>query len=335
MRFDLSAFSGRDRIAAGSDPPMVAATRPLPAVGLVTFLVGLACLLVGAGGAIFELRNALVNDTLILPQLLLVLPLAAWGYSLRFVRWHLLIRRAVPTLGLWQSFRAQAIGFGLSVTPGRVGELWKLHLVERATNAPAALGGGAMLIERATDLIGFTVLVLLAATQATGTVAYHPGLSALAVAVALAILLVTRPYLTRRLSAARGPTFFRHLVEGGDAVIRPVPVALAFLSLVVGRAGDGLLLWGTLAALGHPIAPAYAILAFAVGGLVGGISLLPGGLGAAEGTMVGLLTLSGVPIPVGLAAALITRGLILWVWVALGILLFAHDQFGRQSRQHP
>ena len=307
-----------------------ASSRALPTVGVVTFLIGLAALVVGAGGAILALRTALANSNgnLVLAQLLLVLPLAGWGYGLRFVRWHLLIRRAVPTLGFWPSFRAQAIGFGLSVTPGRIGELWKLHLVERATNEPAALGAGAMLIERATDLIGFTALVAIAATQVSGLIGHLPLASGLAAAGVLVVMLAARWLIGRHKSITRGPSLIGQLIAGGSAVIKPVPVALALLALILGRTGDGLLLWGVMGALGHPVAPAFAIFAFATAGLVGGVSLLPGGIGAAEGTMVAVLATGGVPAATGLLAALITRALILWIWVAFGMLLFAQDQLG-------
>lgn len=304
----------------------------LPAIGLVTFLIGGASLVLGAAGAMVALQSALGNGTLALTQLLPVLPLAGWGYALRFLRWHLLIRRAVPALRLWPSFRAQAIGFGLSVTPGRVGELWKLHLVERATSQPASLAMGALLVERATDAIGFTVLMAIAATLASGTITRPMGASTVGIAVLLAIALALRPFVARYLGRSSGTSLLRQLATGSSAVLRPVPVGLALLALVVGRAGDGLLLWGVVTALGCPITPAFAILAFAAGGLAGGLSLLPGGIGAAEGTMVAVLATGGVPAEVGLLAALITRAFILWIWVGFGFFLFARDQFGPRMK---
>jgi uncharacterized membrane protein YbhN (UPF0104 family) len=303
----------------------IAPSRAVPSLGIVTLLIGVGSLIVGAAAAVVALGTTLANGTLAPAHLLLVLPLAFWGYGLRFVRWHLLIRRAVPNLGLWPSFRAQAIGFGLSVTPGRVAELWKLYLVERATHAPAAVGAGAMLVERATDLVGFTALAAIAATQVPGSTFQRPGTIAVVAAAALVIAIVARPIVARRLRSSGGPSIIRQFVDGGNAVARPVPVAAALLALMLGRAGDGLLLWGVVAALGHPISPSFAIFAFASAGLVGGLSLLPGGIGAAEGTMVAVLATVGMPTNIGLLAVLITRALILWIWVALGMALFAQE----------
>ena len=245
----------------------------------------------------------------------------------RASRAHLLVRRAVPNLGWRDSFRAQAIGFGLSVTPGRVAELWKLYLVERATGASAARSAGAMVVERLTDLVGFAGLAVGAGLVASRGLGHSQLIGALAAALVLVVGVVARPFVTRHL-AALGPSAVQNLIHGGDAVARPVPIGLALLALVLGRAGDGLVLWGVLAALGQPVSIPFAVFAFASAGLLGGVSLLPGGLGAVEVTMVGILAAGGVPVQLGLVAALLTRALILWIWVALGLALFAFDHLG-------
>jgi uncharacterized membrane protein YbhN (UPF0104 family) len=311
----------------------VEATRPLalrvgaPALGSLALIVGMVTLAIGGTAAVGALFSALTNGTLTLSRLLPLLPLACWGYSLRFLRWHLLVRRAVPNLGWRDSFRAQAIGFGLSVTPGRVAELWKLYLVERATGASAARSAGAMVVERLTDLVGFAGLAVGAGLVASRGLGHSQLIGALAAALVLVIGVVARPFVTRHL-AALGPSAVQNLIHGGDAVARPVPIGLALLTLVLGRAGDGLVLWGVLAALGQPVSIPFAVFAFASAGLVGGVSLLPGGLGAVEVTMVGILAAGGVPVQLGLVAALLTRALILWIWVALGLALFAFDHLG-------
>jgi uncharacterized membrane protein YbhN (UPF0104 family) len=302
----------------------LAARVGAPALGTLALIVGVATLAVGGAAALGALYTSLAGGTLSLGLALPLLPLACWGYSLRFLRWHLLAKRAVPRLGWWDSFRAQAIGFGLSVTPGRVAELWKLYLVERATGAAAVQSAGAMVVERLTDLVGFAALAAGAGIVASQGVSHGSVYGAVAAGAILLVGIVARPFVARRLASA-GPASLRQLVQGGDAVTRPVPVGLALLCLILGRAGDGVLLWGMLTALGQPVPLAFGVFAFASGGLVGGVSLLPGGLGAAELTMAGVLAVGGVPIPIGLTAALLTRALILWIWVALGLALFAWD----------
>jgi uncharacterized protein (TIRG00374 family) len=59
--------------------------------------------------------------------------------------------------------------------------------------------------------------------------------------------------------------------------------------------------------------------ALAAGSLVGSASLLPGGIGAAEGTVAAVLDLvAGQPRDVAAAATLLIRACTLWFGVALG-----------------
>src|SRR5437762_332795 len=54
--------------------------------------------------------------------------LAAFGagsYLLRFLRWHVLVRRIAPRLSPPTSLRVYAAGFAMGLTPARVGELFK------------------------------------------------------------------------------------------------------------------------------------------------------------------------------------------------------------------
>jgi uncharacterized protein (TIRG00374 family) len=62
-----------------------------------------------------------------------------------------------------------------------------------------------------------------------------------------------------------------------------------------------------------------ATFALAAGSLVGSASLLPGGIGAAEGTVAAVLDLvAGQPRDVSAAATLLIRACTLWFGVALG-----------------
>gem|GEM_PF-4148365 len=301
-----------------------------PAVGAAALLVGVVTLVVGASGGIGALWVVLSGGTLRLEAFLPLLPIAIWGYSMRFVRWHMLIRRAVPSLGLAASFRAQATGYGLVATPGRLGEIWKLYLVERATGVSVARGAAAMVVERLTDMLGFAGLAVVAAFFLSDEVAERPSIAIILGCVGLVAAIVGRPIIVRRLAKTR----LAGVVEGGDAVFRPRPVIQAVFLIVIARLGDSVLLWGIISALGYPVTIWHAVLILASSGLIGGVSLLPAGIGAVEATAVAFFATAGVPAEVGLAAILLTRALILWFWVAFGLLLFGIDHV-IHLRAHP
>ena len=60
--------------------------------------------------------------------------------------------------------------------------------------------------------------------------------------------------------------------------------------------------------------------------LVGGLSFLPGGLGSREVTMIGLLSLYGLPEAAAITATLICRLTTLWFAVVLGAVFLARQK---------
>jgi uncharacterized protein (TIRG00374 family) len=67
-----------------------------------------------------------------------------------------------------------------------------------------------------------------------------------------------------------------------------------------------------------PLRTATFVYAFA--SLAGALSMLPGGLGVAEGSLTALLAGLGTPLPEAAAATLLVRGATLWLAVALGVV---------------
>ena len=63
-----------------------------------------------------------------------------------------------------------------------------------------------------------------------------------------------------------------------------------------------------------------ATFVYAFASLAGAVSMLPGGLGVAEGSLTGLLAGLGTPLPEAAAATLLVRGATLWLAVALGVV---------------
>lgn len=77
--------------------------------------------------------------------------------------------------------------------------------------------------------------------------------------------------------------------------------------------------WAAFKAFGHPVAIAPLSVAYVIA-MLGNLIPLPGGLGAGDGALVGMLVLYGSPLAVAVAAALAYRAFVLVVPAALGLL---------------
>lgn len=276
-----------------------------------------------------------------------VLALTLFNYTLRGLKWHYYLGQVgVRGYPLRRSARLFVAGFPLAVTPGKAGEALKAVWLQRETGLPFAAGVSVVLAERISD--GLAVLAL----STLGVIAYPrfwPAF-ALALGLLLAIIIVSqvRPLALGLLAlAARLPLVGRiapHLLdfyEGSFAVFRPRATLLAVALGAVSWLGEGLGFYLILLGLGVPPsaqAASLAVFILAFSTVVGAASTLPGGLGAAEASISGMLALLlGLPPGDAVAATLLIRFATLWFGVSLGLLvwLFSPDLLGQADSRRP
>jgi len=256
-----------------------------------------------------------------------------FNYSLRFVKWHFYVRLLGATnLPPRESARVFVAGFPLALTPGKVGEALKALWLHQRTGLPVARGLPIVAAERVSD--GLAVLILSSVGVLTYP-RYWPAFAALVVLLIGVVLafqarrpaLAVLTWLERFRPIARFGSGLREVYEGGYQLFRPLPTLAAISLGTVAWLGEGLAFYLILLGLGLPpdgnlLVSAVFILAFSTA--VGGASTLPGGLGAADATITGMLTLLvGLPVSTAAAATLLIRFATLWFGVALGLAVWA------------
>ncbi|MBO9305731.1 lysylphosphatidylglycerol synthase transmembrane domain-containing protein [Thermomicrobium sp.] len=266
------------------------------------------------------------------PLVPLVLTLTTGNYLLRFLKWELFLRwvgvRHLPRTTSLSIFLA---GFAMSITPGKVGEWIKALLVAKLARVPMAPIVPVVAIERLTDGIAMLVLGLASAVLGTGW-GWQP-LVLLGVLVLVGLWLVQQervvipllrlaervPFARKRTDAimtvyeaARELLAWRRLllVSGMSIVSWSLECAALFFILV----GFGMSPDGQLAAV--------ATFALSAASIAGALSLLPGGLGAAEASIAGLLIVlrPGIGAAVAAAATVAIRLGTLWFGVLVGVI---------------
>ncbi len=259
----------------------------------------------------------------------LVLAMTLLGYALRVVRWHVYLGRQGIRLGRLESVLLFQSGMVLTITPGKIGEVVKSFLLKEARGISIARSAPIVAAERITD---FTALLILATigVVATGHDATIVVVGASLVGLAIVLLVVgpTRGLMIAALS--RLPLLrsraqkVEELLDGMGALIHPpllaVGVGIALAAWSCEAWGLHLLI---TAFPGTSPDPGAARFAFAVSTVAGALSMLPGGVGAVEGSLVALLNrvLALTPnVQVATAVTLLARFTTLWFGVALGAL---------------
>jgi len=256
-----------------------------------------------------------------------VLALSLVNYGLRWVRWEIYLRALGVRLGAADSLSILLVGFVLSVTPGKAGELGKAWLVRELGGGPALRAVPAVLGERLTDVLGVVLLAAIGALALPG--GGWIAAAGLALVGATAALVGWRGAARRLLALlARVPWIGRRAPALGElyerlrSLVSPrlLAAGLALSAAAWGAEGIGFL----LVVRGHggggeAFGPLAALFDYSAATLAGALSMLPGGLLVSEGSLVALLDAQGLDAASAASATLITRAATLWFAVALGL----------------
>ena len=253
----------------------------------------------------------------------LILALAFMNYLSRFWRWELYLKRVEISLTRKESFYIFMSGLVMTVTPGKMGELLKSYLLRERHRVPLARSGPVVLAERFTDLLAVYFLTLL------GSISFAYGARILGVGLAV-LLMGLLPFVS--------PKFF-HWVLGlflrfswGRRLEAPLSEAFYTLHdlmgfrLLVLASILGLVAWFfeclafqmVFRGLGVEVSLVKTVFIYAFSTLAGALSMLPGGIGAAEGSMTSLLLLIQIPKALATTATIIIRVCTVWFAVLLG-----------------
>lgn len=246
------------------------------------------------------------------------------NYALRFLKWHVYLRRLAIPLGWRESALVFLAGFTMAITPGKLGEVLKAVLVRDRVGTDVGRTASVVMAERLTDVAGVLVLCAWGATALPGG-----PLLLLAVALGLAAVVavfraprlgrLVRRALPRHPLVARVVDPARSFAGAGRELLAPGILAVAVALSAVSWFFECLALYVVLHGLGAPVPIRTATLAYAFASLAGAVSMLPGGLGVAEGSLTGLLVASGTAPPEAAAATLLIRAATLWLAVGLGL----------------
>jgi uncharacterized protein (TIRG00374 family) len=294
----------------------------MAALTAVAFVAGVAALSLLGGGEAWSSLHRLSGG---LVAGLLALSLA--NYALRAWRWILYTRRLGLPVPPARNLLYFIAGFALGTTPGKVGEAFRLWLLERCHGCRYERAGPLFIADRLSDMKGVLLLCLIGAFGFSGH--WLPAAVA-AVATVMATLAFVRPVLLRRVVTAvyaaigrraRGPfARLRTALNHTARLFAPGLHAATLLLSVIGWFAECLAFAWLLRELGASVSLLQAMFVFTFAVVVGAVSLLPGGLGGTEATMLALLVGLEVPFDTALAATAVIRATTLWFGVGLGFL---------------
>jgi len=294
------------------------------------------------------LSSALENFTW--SAFLVALGLSSFNYILRFFKWEFYLAqlgiKGIPKL---DSFLIFLSGFVLTITPGKVGEVFKSAVLEEIHDIKLEKTAPIVVAERLTDVIAVVLLIVIGSLGFSGGLLWAAA-GALAVTCGMVLIMWSPPaefafnYLSKgkgRVSAAVPQ--LRTAFSSLRILASPRALLIPTLLSLIGWGGEGLALHVLLGGFEEVIPLALALFFYATATLAGALIPVPGGLGIAE-TMIQsqLVELGGIGVGAATASMLMIRFATLWWAVIVGFVslsllklrfpgLFSHSRGARKD----
>ena len=290
----------------------------------IGFIIGLVSFV---GLSIYSDFNRLIEvfstfDYRYIPLILILAPL---NYCFRFLKWSYYLKQIDVHIPFKDNLLIFLSGLSMTITPGKVGELLKSYLLKERANIPISSTAPLVMAERLTD--GISMLIL----ASVGALSYNYGKGVLLfvlLGMLCFIIIVQSPkvvhgLLTRLNKISLMKPFGSSIENFYDKtyiVLKLKPLLFAISIGVVSWFFEGLVIYLTVKAMGVQFPLLASIFTVAFSSIVGAVSMMPGGLFVAEGSILGLLVMMRLPRDIAAATTIITRFSTLWLGVVIGIV---------------
>jgi uncharacterized protein (TIRG00374 family) len=254
--------------------------------------------------------------------------LAFGNYLVRWLKWEFYLGRLeIRGISRIDSLLTFLSGFVLTVTPGKVGEVFKSVVLHQTHGVPVERTAPIVVAERVTDVIGVVVLIVLGSLGFSGGLVWA-GLGASAVLVLLVVvshrgLSLALIGLVERMPGPLGrigPKLHR-AYDSLAILVRPANLVLPTVLSIGAWSLECAALWVILKGFHQSTGFGLATFFYATSTLAGALVPVPGGLGVTETSLQGQLQeLGHVEATASTAAMILVRFATLWFAVLVGFV---------------
>jgi uncharacterized protein (TIRG00374 family) len=257
-----------------------------------------------------------------------ILILSLCNYGARFLKWEYYTGILNIRLERKMSFVIFLSSFIMSVTPGKIGEVFKSYLLKEQYGTPVSKSAPIVIAERITDFLSLVLLSIIGALMlGYGTdlivgfgiffIILVSLISSKKISYAVIGILEKFRFISKvshKLHTAYDSIY--QMVRFKELIVTVVLSIFAWafecfsFYLVVNGFGTG-------STIHVDIFIATFVYGFAT--LAGAATMLPGGLGATDASITGLLVVLSIPKNIAVASTLIVRSATLWFAVIVGI----------------
>lgn len=270
-----------------------------------------------------KLENKIIDFDINYVPVILSLVTVSW--TPLYIRWHLLLKNT----GIELSFQGNVViylsSLALSITPGKVGELVRTQLLKNKYGISRTKTIPLIFVEKLYDLTGAVITSIIGIWffREAGYII----VVALVLIVFLFIFISSKRIFKKSINWFSKFTitekFFKPLTESYETIKISTRSKIALYSSLL-----SILYWLIISLAVYFILQAFnvtinylsVIPTFIASLFLGAVSFIPGGIGVAEGSLVGLLALQGIELSFAVVIVVVIRLFTLWYGVLIGFI---------------
>ncbi len=251
------------------------------------------------------------------------------NYIFRFLKWHYYINILDINLSVKKSFLIFLSALIMSVTPGKMGEILKSYLLKEENGTPVSKSAPIVISERLTDFISIVILCIV------GAFVFDYGQFILLIIgivfIVLIFMLSFRKFSMKIISyLERIKIISKHIHKihtAYDSIYQMLKIKPLLIAIIISVfawffecLGFYVVLKVFATSTNVEVSLLIATFIYGFSTLIGALAMLPGGLGATEASLTGLLVLLKIPKSISVASTIIIRIATLWFAVVVGIV---------------
>lgn len=256
----------------------------------------------------------------------IIVPLVTFGWLALYFRWTILLKNSGYVLPHRKNFQIFLSGFPLSITPGKVGELIKCQLLKENFGTPRKITAPIILVERLYNAVGIIIISIFGI--------WYFDFSAIVIMITACILTVifialrSKKLFTMLINKVSKIKFLSKFsdsfIDSYDVInhsIKPKIFIICSVLSAIYWILESIAVYFILKSFGIDLFEiSDVILTYTTSIILGVASLVPGGIGVSEGTLIGLLTINGLTFSTAVSLTIFIRIFTLWYSVLVGFI---------------
>ena len=256
----------------------------------------------------------------------IIVGLVIFSWIISYFRWNILLKNQNIHIPHSLNFQIFLVGGALGITPGKIGELFKSQILKEKFNIPRTKTAPLFIVEKFLDLVSAMIVTVIG-------IWFIPEIGYLAIigliiSIILFKILTSKKLFIQTLSFLNKIKFLSKYLEPLSSSHEILSKTLhskkmfsllilsVFYWIVIGCAA-----FFVIEGFGFSVGSILNIIStYSSSLIIGALSFIPGGIGIAEGSLIGLLTFQGIDVSEAIVIVVLIRIFTLWFSTITGFI---------------